>query len=87
MTGPIAVVIVSLLVLWVSAAPVSLIGILIFIAAALPPWLVLHLVQARLPSALPRHRSPWIYCLSRPPGGEFPLGHVFSSEVAGLPHH
>ena len=52
MTGPIAVVIVSVLVLWVSEARVSLIGILVFIAAALPTWLVLHWVQARLLSAL-----------------------------------
>ena len=59
-TGPIAVVIVSVLVLWVSEAPVSLIGILVFIAAALPTWLVLHLVQAPLLSALIRHRSPWM---------------------------
>ena len=48
MPGPIALVIVSVLVLWVSEAPVSLIGILVFIAAALPTWLVLHLLQARL---------------------------------------
>ncbi len=60
MPGPIAVVIVSVLVLWVSEAPVSLIGILVFIAAALPTWLVLHLVQARLLSALAYHRSPWM---------------------------
>ena len=58
--GPIAVVIVSVLVLWVSEAPLSLIGILVFIAAALPTWLVLYLVQARLLSALARHRSPWM---------------------------
>ena len=60
MTEPIAVVIVGLLVLWASGASVSLMGILIFIAAALPTWLVLHLVQARLLSALARHRSPWM---------------------------
>ena len=59
-TGPIVVVIVSVLVLWISEAPVSLIGILVFIAAALPTWLVLHLLQARLLSALARHRSPWM---------------------------
>ncbi len=58
--GPIAVVIVSVLVLWVSEAPVSLIGILVFIAAALPTWLALHLVQARVLSALTLHRSPWM---------------------------
>ncbi len=57
--GPIVVVIVSVLVLWVSGAPVSLIGILIFIGAALPTWLVLHSLQARLLSALARRRSPW----------------------------
>ena len=57
--GPIAVVIVSVLVLWVSGAPVSLIGFLFFIAVALPTWLVLHSLQARLLSALARHRSPW----------------------------
>ncbi len=44
MLGPIAVVIVSVLVFWVSEAPVSLIGILVFNAAALPTWLVLHLL-------------------------------------------
>ncbi len=60
MTGPIAVVIVSVLVLWVSEARVSLIGILVFIAAALPIWLFLHLLQARLLSALAYHRSPWM---------------------------
>ncbi len=60
MPGPIAVVIVSVLVLWVSKAPVSLIGIMVFIAAALPTLLVLHLLQARLLSALARHRSPWM---------------------------
>ena len=60
MTGPVAVVIFSVLVLWVSEAPVNLIGILVFIAAALPTWLVLHLLQARLLSALARHRSPWM---------------------------
>ena len=60
MTGPIAVVIVSVLVLWVSEAPLSLIGILVFIAAALPTWLVLHLLQARLLSALAYRRSPWM---------------------------
>ena len=58
--GPIAVVIVSVLVPWVSGAPVSLMGMLPFIAAALPTWLVLHLLQARLLSALVRHRSPWM---------------------------
>jgi hypothetical protein len=57
--GPIAVVIVSVPVLWVSGAPVSVIGILFFIAAALPTWLVLHSLQARLLSALVRRRSPW----------------------------
>ena len=60
MTGPVAVVIFSVLVLWVSEAPVNLFGILLFIAAALPTWLVLHLLQARLLSALVRHRSPWM---------------------------
>ena len=58
MPGPIAIVIVSVLVLWVAEAPVSLIGILVFIAAALPTWLVLHLLLARLLSALAHHRSP-----------------------------
>ncbi len=57
---PIAVVIVSVFVLWVSGVPVSLIGILFFIAAALPTWLVLHALQARLLSALARRRSPWM---------------------------
>ena len=60
MLGPIAVVIVSVLVLWVSEAPVSLIGILVFIAAALPTWLVLHLLQARLLFVLAYRRSPWM---------------------------
>ncbi len=60
MAEPIAVVIVSVLVLWVSEARVSLIGILVFIAAALPTWLVLHLLQARLLSALAYRRSPWM---------------------------
>ena len=60
MLGPIVVVIVSVLVLWVSDATVSLIGILAFIAAALPTWLVLHLLQVRLLSALARRRSPWM---------------------------
>ncbi len=60
MIGPIAVVIVGVLVLWVSEAPVSLMGILVFIAAALPTWLVLHLLQVRLLSALARRRSPWM---------------------------
>ncbi len=60
MTGPIAVVIVSVLVLWVSEAPVSLIGILVFTAAALPTWLVLHLLQAWLLSALASSRSQWM---------------------------
>ncbi len=60
MLGPIAVVVVSVLVLWVSEAPVSLIGILVFIAAALPIWLFLHLLQARLLSALAYRRSPWM---------------------------
>jgi hypothetical protein len=58
--GPIAVVIVSVLVLWVSGAPVSLIGILFFIGAALPTWLILHALQARVLSALARRRSPWM---------------------------
>ena len=58
--GPIAVVIVSVLVLWVSGAPVSLIGLLFFIAVALPTWLVLHSLQARLLSALAYRRSPWM---------------------------
>ena len=57
--GPIAVVIVSVLVLWVSGAPVSLVGFLFFIAVALPTWLVLHSLQARLLAALARRRSPW----------------------------
>ena len=80
--GPIAVVIVSVLVLWVSGAPVSLITILIFIAAALPTWLVLHLLQARLLSALARHRSPWM-----PPSGEVTQsreGLDSDKKVAGL---
>ncbi len=38
----------------------SLIGILVFISAALPTWLVLHLLQARLLSSLARHRSSWM---------------------------
>ena len=38
----------------------SLIGILAFIVAALPTWLVLHLLQARLLSALASSRSPWM---------------------------
>ena len=60
MLGPIAVVIVSVLVFWVSEAPVSLIGILVFNAAALPTWLVLHLLQARLLFVLAYRRSPWM---------------------------
>ncbi len=60
MLGPIAVVIVSVLVFWISEAPMSLIGILAFIVAALPTWLVLHLLQARLLSALASSRSPWM---------------------------
>ena len=59
-TGPIAVVIVSVIVLWVSEAPVSLNGILVVIIAALPTWLALHWVQTRLLSAFTRHRSPWM---------------------------
>ena len=60
MLGPIAVVIVSVLVFWVSEAPVSLIGILVFNAAALPTWLVLYLLQARLLFVLAYRRSPWM---------------------------
>ena len=59
-TVPIVIVIVSVLALWVSAAPVSPIGILVFIAVALPTWLVLDLVQARLLSTFVSHRSPWL---------------------------
>ena len=60
MFGPIVVVIVSVLALWVSEAPMSLVGVSVFIAAALPTWLVLHLAQARLLFALARSRSPWM---------------------------
>jgi len=70
-TGPIAVVIVSVLVLWVSEAPVSLSGFLVVIMAALPTWLALNLVQARLLSALTRHRSPWL-----PPSVEVTQSHA-----------
>ena len=59
-SGPIAIVIVSVLALWVSEAPISLIRILVFIAAALPTWLALHILQARLLSALAYRRSPWM---------------------------
>ncbi len=55
----IAIVIVSVFVPWVAGAPVSLIGILSFFAAALPTWLILHLLQVRLLSAFVRRRSPW----------------------------
>ena len=59
-SGPIAIVIVSVLALWVSEAPLSLIRILVFIAAALPTWLILHKLQARLLSSLAYRRSPWM---------------------------